>query len=348
MRDPAPIGQPMPKLLGLQYLRAIAATLVVLFHAAVNTKLPFGFGTFGVDLFFVLSGFLMWAITDADSRPHSFLADRIRRIVPAYWVATLTVFIGVSLGLFHNTKGGIAHLVGSLFFIPHFSPTNGKLYPLLLPGWTLNYEMFFYALFALTLILSRRWQPVLISLIFLGLVALGHLAGPSDALGRFYTDAIMLEFALGMWLGILWKQGWRPPIGIWALAGIAGLSFVAAYLAGTGSLRILRFGLPALIIVAAVLFIETKRPLPHWRWLELLGDASYSIYLWHSLFIAAALKCLVFFGTPQALSFVVAVIVGLAGGLAAYWLIEKPILELFKSLKRKKRGLAHVVSTPGA
>ena len=110
MREPPPFGRPMPRLIGLQYLRAIAATLVVLFHAAVNTKASFGFGTFGVDIFFVISGFLMWAITDEHTRPWSFLRDRVRRVVPAYWVATLTVFVGVSLGLFHNTKGGAAHL----------------------------------------------------------------------------------------------------------------------------------------------------------------------------------------------------------------------------------------------
>ena len=337
----------MPKLIGLQYLRAIAATLVVLFHAAVNTKLPFGFGTFGVDIFFVLSGFLMWTITDERTRPWAFLRDRVRRVVPAYWVATTVVFVGVSLGMFRNTKGGVSHLIESLAFIPHFSPTNGKLYPLLLPGWTLNYEMFFYALFALTLFLSRRWQPVLISLLFLGLAVIGHMTKPADALGRFYTDAIILEFAMGMWLGILWKSGWRSPIGIPTLFLVAALGFVAAYFAGTGSWRILRFGMPALVIVTAVLLIETERPLRRWRFPELLGDASYSIYLWHSLFIAAALKCLFFIGAPQFLAFATAAVVGVAGGLAAYWLIEKPILEAFKA-SRRNRQIAKAVSSPSA
>ena len=95
------------------------------------------------------------------------------------------------------------------------------------------------------------------------------------------------------------------------------------------------------------LLIETQRPLPRWRFPELLGDASYSIYLWHSLFIAAALKCLFFLGAPQFLAFATAAVVGVAGGLAAYWLIEKPILEAFKASRRNRR-MAKPVSSPSA
>jgi exopolysaccharide production protein ExoZ len=95
-----------------------------------------------------------------------------------------------------------------------------------------------------------------------------------------------------------------------------------------------------------VLLIETSRPLPRWRFLELLGDASYSIYLWHSLFIAAALKCLFFLGAPQMLAFAIAAIIGVAGGLAGYWLIEKPILEAFRAGRRNGR-IVHAPSVSG-
>lgn len=74
----------MKRLFGLQYLRALAACSVVAYHSADRAGLSFAAGEAGVDLFFVLSGFLMWAITDATSRPARFLADRAKRIVPSY------------------------------------------------------------------------------------------------------------------------------------------------------------------------------------------------------------------------------------------------------------------------
>src|SRR6185437_14170487 len=131
----------------IQALRAIAALLVVFVHLAVPVAAlgvaPFGAG--GVDLFFVISGFIM--VYTTVGRPISgaeFLGRRIVRIVPLYWLLTLAVF-GIALiapTLLQFTTASWGQLLKSLFFIP-FAKANGDVQPVLFLGWTLNYEMFF-------------------------------------------------------------------------------------------------------------------------------------------------------------------------------------------------------------
>lgn len=143
----------MKRLFGLQYLRGLAACAVVAYHAADRAQRPFAAGETGVDLFFVLSGFLMWAITDAHSRPGQFLIDRAKRIVPSYWIVTSVMLAGAIAGLFPAVRLTVTHIVTSYAFIPSISPSNGQVWPLLVPGWTLNYEAGFYLLFGAALCL---------------------------------------------------------------------------------------------------------------------------------------------------------------------------------------------------
>jgi exopolysaccharide production protein ExoZ len=122
----------MEKLRGIRYLRAFAALAVVAFHAAERTGSHFAIGAAGVDVFFVVSGFIMWVI--AERRPVSpkrFLRERIERIAPVYWIAA-SVMVAVGLaGLFPNLRLTAAHVLGSLFFVPHRSPSNGEIWPVL-------------------------------------------------------------------------------------------------------------------------------------------------------------------------------------------------------------------------
>ncbi len=302
----------MQKLIGLQYLRAIAATMVLLFHAGLNAGYDvFRHGIAGVDIFFVLSGFLMWEIS-AETRPLAFLQDRIRRIVPVYWLITILMAIAVAAGLFRQTIVTAPYLLKSLFFIPAISPSKGTVFPLLQPGWTLNYEIFFYVLFALALFGSRAVQLVAITTALIGLVVAGALLAPQDVALHFYTDAIVLEFLLGIYLAIAWKGGPRWPI-LPILALVVAVDPVRAW-----------FAIPAVIAVAVVLYHEKR--LPRWRWLEFLGDASYSIYLWHSLAIAACVRVALFYGFSNMFALIVSAFAGLAAGIAGFLLIERPLL----------------------
>jgi exopolysaccharide production protein ExoZ len=184
----------MRYLFGLQYLRAAAALGVVGFHASENSHLNLDLGQAGVDLFFVLSGFLMWSITEAPTTPMAFFIGRIRRIVPVYWIATCVVLVGALFSLFPAITLNTPHVLSSFFFIPARSPSNGHIWPLLVPGWTLNYEMFFYLIFSLVLFLPRRIQLLVMITIFGGLVASRALAQFPVAELTFYSDPIILEF----------------------------------------------------------------------------------------------------------------------------------------------------------
>src|SRR5690606_15242718 len=101
----------MKTLYGIQYLRAFAALAVVVFHAAERTGLHFAIGAAGVDVFFVVSGFIMMAISDRrPMQPVAFLRDRLLRIAPSYWIVTSIMIIGAAAGLFPNLKLDIAHV----------------------------------------------------------------------------------------------------------------------------------------------------------------------------------------------------------------------------------------------
>ncbi|HVY90382.1 MAG TPA: acyltransferase [Hyphomonadaceae bacterium] len=318
----------MRNLVSLQYLRALAALGVLVFHAADRRGVHlFDLGQMGVDLFFVISGFVMWLTSERVERtPGQFFAERIARIAPTYWLATLLVLglwtAGVRQGLTHPE---LMHTLKSFLFIPAQYPGKEAIYPLLIPGWTLNYEMFFYALFALSLGLEKRLRLTVMTAVLCGLAAYGGLSKPEGAIAVTYTNPILLEFLAGMWIAAAWTR-WTKPSAMVALGVMAlGVALVPTLSnMWPGAPRLLMWGLPAgLIVLGAVLF-ERGAKVASLPWLLLLGDASYSIYLWHFPSnpiwdrIAHALHA----PEPVAISAMIAGGVGL--GLAMYTLVELP------------------------
>ncbi|WCT71903.1 acyltransferase [Sphingomonas naphthae] len=337
----------MRTLYGLQYLRGAAAIAVVVFHASARAGHPLLIGEAGVDLFFALSGFLMVAITGAHSRPLAFLADRWRRIAPPYWIATSVFLVGALAGLFPRVKLGMWHIASSYLFIPSVSPSSGRVQPLLIPGWTLNYEMAFYLAFAaLLLLMSQRSRMVAMSGLFVALVAAGRLLHPTNAIGATLTDPIMLEFVAGGWVAMAWKReaAWPRWVGPIALAtGLALLVIVG--LADTDRMRALLFGVPTLLLLVGVLGLERSRPLAARPLPLLFGDASYSIYLWHTLAISLVAKAGERIGLPPLGIFVMALVGGVLAGLAGYRLIEAPILRFVRD-RRARPGIAVPAAAP--
>lgn len=317
------------RMTNLQYLRALAAGLVVLLHSAIEAGLDFSVGAMGVDIFFVLSGFLMWTITGGNTRPIAFLRDRCQRIMPSYWIVTLAVSLAIAAGLYRTTTASFDQVVMSLLFVPHFSP-DGLIYPVVKPGWTLNYEMFFYALFAVALLLPRKHRAWTLTTALGGLVGLGLLFRPTDALGIFYTDPIMLEFAMGMGLGLLWERGYGR-VGFAAVAAFSVAGFAASAVVDE---RLFFFGMPALLIVAATLAFEKIGKVPHWPIAKLLGDASYSIYLWHSIAISACVRIAAYLGLDPIFIMLAGPFAGVALGLLIYWTVEAPLLKAMKDRPR--------------
>jgi exopolysaccharide production protein ExoZ len=328
----------MRRLSGLQYVRGIAACGVLAYHAADRAGVRLGLGEAGVDLFFVLSGFLMWAITDETSRPGPFLIDRLKRILPGYWAATTVMLAGALIGLFPQVRLSIGHVFASYAFLPWISPSNGQVWPLLVPGWTLNYEMAFYGLFALVLLGSRERQLGLLTLLLAGLALAGWVLRPESTAMRFYTDPHILEFLGGLWLGRLWEKGGPSRVMAPVLVLAAVLGFAVSQMLPASLPKTVLFGLPALLTLAAVLAFERRSGgIGGWPLLEWLGDASYSIYLWHTLALSVSTRVAHMVGLPVYGAIMLHVLSGLAAGMGGYWLIERPMIQHFAARRRRLR-----------
>ncbi|PZM12304.1 acyltransferase family protein [Rhizobium tubonense] len=285
-------------LVQLQYLRAIAALLVVYFHSVLQVaKIDPGFdlefhlfGETGVDVFFVLSGFVMWLTTAGRSiSPIEFYRRRIKRIVPLYWMATLfsAAVALVAPSVLKTTIFNIPHLLASLLFIPWRNPADPTLIaPVVIPGWTLNYEMFFYLVFGLLLLVRERWRLYALFGAMAAIVIACHLLPLVTTVTTFYGDPIIFEFLGGVVLAKLYSEKILLPQSVAWPAVALGFAFLLVNEAlCDGSMRSYMWGIPALVIVYAAVSIDFSR-LPTIGWLNYLGDASYSIYITHAFTLA--------------------------------------------------------------
>lgn len=326
------------EIIGLQYLRGIAASIVVLHHLYYsNTEL----GPFGVKIFFVLSGFVMWFTTSSsDISPDIFWRQRISRIVPLYWLF-LSLLIAIALAfsnLLNTTEVTLQNVVLSFLFVPHFHLVQRTLIaPILIPGWSLDYEMFFYLLFGGALLIkSRPWRALSIGALLCGLVLLGVWLDPSTAILATYTNPALLLFLGGVLLAIIYQK-YRFEGSILGLTLIPVGILLGLWRGAYDLWRVDSFlGIAAVLIVAGVLAIEpTLRRAPIGL-LRSIGDASYSIYLSHLFFlrlfeigwhhVPAALEARSVKIGFLALSFALAI----AGGMAVHYTVERPMIRLFR------------------
>lgn len=280
------------RLHGLQALRALAALAVVVFHAGryVAASLPeaaWRWGEFGVDVFFVVSGFVMMVATPPDASWRDFVARRAIRILPMYWLATFAMAVLVLFApqLFNSATLTPAHFVQSAFLWPHYNPgLPDEVVPLLVPGWTLSYELYFYLVFALFLRLApgARTLAVGATLFFAAAVA-GTLE--ASATRAFLARDLVIEFVLGMIAAWAWQRGRRCPASLaWPLA-LAGAAAIVAF--ATPEWRVTVAGAAAFVMTWALASAPAPRR-AFARALQALGDASYSLYLLHPFVVGAA------------------------------------------------------------
>ena len=274
----------------VQLLRFVAALSVAFLHASDQggLRLPVSFGGFGVDIFFVISGFIISYITFHN--PAHFWAKRLIRIVPFYWTATLGVFT-VALAVpsvLHHAKADFTWLMFSLLFIPHDSP-NGT-HPLLGLGWTLNYEMYFYAIFALALVVSRRLAAYLCAAVIIVVLAATRFIAPSSPAEAFYGEYIVLEFILGIAVFELFHRlPWMTRPSRRGAAYVLVLVTLAAALAWLPLQEVYRIdptrltaGVASAIVVAMFLVLEKRYGMAARNaFVLLVGEASYVLYLIH-------------------------------------------------------------------
>ncbi|WP_337267386.1 acyltransferase family protein [Oryzifoliimicrobium ureilyticus] len=322
----------------IQYLRAIAALAVVGFHISETYGLGLQAGAAGVDIFFVISGFIMWVTTnDRRMTPGDFLWRRIRRIVPLYWIVTVTTFALASWKpqFFFGAVVTLVNLAGSLVFLPVIH--DDALKPIVMQGWTLSYEMFFYLVFSITLVFQGKKRLICLLGLLFAIVAFHPFAGEGYA--AIFSEPIILEFAAGLAIGALWTSGWRMPFFIALAAAIVGLlMFPLMDLAAPHLDRALRWGVPAGLLLLGVVFMERERTAPHLPLLHYLGDASYSIYIWHVLAGIVVTAILLRASAPLVLQAPVIFVGSVLLSLAGYHFVERPLLRVFQSARKPALG----------
>ena len=325
-------------LLSLQIVRAVAAVSVVYFHVGGHPR----FGAFGVDLFFVLSGFVMAMLVAQGATPGGFALRRIVRIVPLYWLTTLAVvLIGVLRPTWLATAApGIGDVLRSLFFVPYLRE-NGVLAPVLGLGWTLNYEMFFYGLIVLSLCWAPQRVLVRVAAALLLLQAGASLAG-EGVMAMFLGSSHLLEFVLGMACHAVWQRGLcsRVPWGVALLLWLGAYVAMAALQAtGRSFVQLFAYGVPSALMLLASLRVEPLlRALQAGRrsvgraalvTLLALGDASYAIYLAH-FFVTEAIRLVLapsLLGRPLSGlgEELAAVVLAVAAGYLVYVAVDRPV-----------------------
>lgn len=301
----------------------------------------------GVDIFFVLSGFIMMHLGHASfGQPRTaghFLVRRWTRVAPMYWLFTTLMVVALLLFPSHVTHKSLqwGHVLASYVFLP-WENAYGKFYPILILGWTLNFEMFFYGVMALALTLPRRWGPLF-------LVASLGLLGGGGALGlvwpdwlaplRFWGNPIVLEFLMGIGVAWLRIRGLRLSGAQAGLLVALALCWMVLFHQGgiTGTHWVWRWGwmgVPAaLLVLAAVCLPESPQP-PAWkRWLSRGGDWSFAIYLSHPFSLTLVAMAWQRLGWESVHGYIAAsVLAGVIAGKLVHELIEVPVT---RGLKRR-------------
>jgi peptidoglycan/LPS O-acetylase OafA/YrhL len=323
-------------LISLQALRALAAWMVVCHHFMqiffdFHASGPIGQfftdrGAVGVDIFFVISGLVIYLSTQDKQMPAGrFLLNRAIRIVPAYWLYTaLMGLMLVSLGQWlPHSAIDLPHFILSLLFIPSENPGGYGLYPTLNVGWTLNYEMFFYLLFSLVFTVPQRHRPLIVAA---ALFAVSEVLGRYGVISRFYQNNIVYEFLLGIGIGVMYRRGWISE-GLWVPLAVFAASVFAIYQLDASD-RLLHWGLPSAMIVLACVAME-----PHFKrvkMLKVLGDCSYSVYLVHVLVLYVGWLASVHWNLNPYVVFAVCVPLIALLSWGSYVLIEKRLYHRVK------------------
>ncbi|MBB4039313.1 peptidoglycan/LPS O-acetylase OafA/YrhL [Microvirga flocculans] len=355
----------MSKLLYIQILRACAALSIAILHAqhdagAIAARFGWQFTPLhlvpwaaGVDVFFVISGFIIvyssQKLFDTPGAGRVFIVRRVGRVVPLYWTAT-TLYLAVALVLPSAINSEIldpGFVLASYLFLPVERP-DGLVQPLYSLGWTLNYEMYFYLLFALAVAWPMRRSVLGLIGVMAAAVAIGRAVALPEPLG-FWTDPIILEFAFGMALALLKAEGIVLSRALRLALALGGLGLLAIE-AKVSMPRVLGFGVPAaLFVTAAVLGVDRKRPMS-WptRMGIALGDASYALYLIHPFVIRAGGEVMVRSGLAPLIGPWGYVVLTLSGTVLASLLVfrwyERPVTEWIR--QRLEPGLPVLV--PGA
>ena len=353
----------------IQILRALAAMAVLFFHVEreIFTTTDTGLGRLfadvawlgqvGVDIFFVISGFIMFFVHHCDfarpQAPRRFFLRRLDRIVPAYWLLTTVTVAGLILlpGLFNSRSLDWPWIAASYLFIPWSGP-GGAVAPPLGPGWTLNYEMYFYVIFAALLLLPRRVALPAITAFMVASAGVGLIFAPSHPVLALMTSAMLIEFLCGIWLAWAFLNNITLSTALRAglLAVAAAVFAVSPTLYTSGDLstwwRLAFFGLPSAALMAVILLrsglIHAPEQSEGWlhRLFVKLGNSSYALYLTHvfTLRIVGVVLHRLAPTLPPAIGFVLLFAVAVVVSRLFFVLVERPLYRFLRARLGRASG----------
>jgi peptidoglycan/LPS O-acetylase OafA/YrhL len=277
------------------------------------------------------------------SAPFWFGLRRLARIAPLYWL--VTGFVVVEL-LRRKADLSWPMVWASFLFVPYPRP-GGEMWPVLAVGWTLNMEMFFYLIFGLALLLPRRTAIASVTVLFSLLAGARLLPIQMPVWLEFLSRPVILEFCFGMAIAH-WYVG-HHRLSRWT--AVIFMAIACAWLPASGLLpsaftwRVLVWGVPAALVVAAILSLEGKLRGPISRALSRLGDASYSLYLVHLPVMTFLVLKLPRWIDPKSapwLSILLLTIVPIVVAFAVYAVIERPITARLQAAIRARSRKKHV------
>lgn len=369
-----------PKLISVQILRAFGVSAIIFAHIGIAIFNTVFVGTdinpewtnylYGcrstLDMFFVFSGFMMVYIAHAgfakNGTVSQFLAFRLSRIVPIYWIYTALAialtYLLQQTPLLDGTGFQMLTLQAiwkSLFFIPYENnmlPVENvdgiTMYPILVVGWTLNYEIQFYLLFALCMLFRMRAGLILLTGLVAALSAAHKFCPPEMLELYFWTSPILWKFVIGAWVGYAYVRGVRfPKIPLSVVIPVSLAAFIALFGLYSNNIHpdsagfhVVTCILCAVIAVGMVLTRLEHAKAPNW--VVQIGDASYSTYLSHIFIVIAAYAGLYMTGSPSlAEALCVGVVVyalALYVGDMSYRKLEVPIMTFFRGLYTRKKS----------
>lgn len=314
----------------IQYLRGIAALMILLHHVYRTILMNKGFlpdwlgntvaynFAVGVDIFFVISGFVIYlAVIERPKTVKQFAIDRLSRIAPAYWFYTIIFAVVITLFPWTHPSSIFEtwHFIKSMLFIPSLNPTNMKFFPTLVVGWTLNHEMMFYVLFSAALLFGTNK----LHLFIVAFISLFYVISNNFDFLSFYAIAGVFEFALGVVIARLYavnKDAFCVSKSVSALVLILSF-YILLFIEGNGFITRV---IPSALILYSVVCID--KYLPKIEFFEKLGDSSYSLYLSHKIFICLGLVICRYYGIKSEMIAIPVIIFSILLSFITYKYVE--------------------------
>ncbi|MGO4412506.1 acyltransferase family protein [Cupriavidus sp. KB_39] len=365
----------------LQLVRALAALAVVFYHTGyvvpghTHTELQ------GVAIFFALSGFLMAYLSQTAPSARDFFDRRVVRIVPLYWVVTVFSVLWFNYGLgnpvyqwpllwqwaIHDQRQlfvwltsphGLndfdlwARLFKSLFFVPYKNDA-GDFQPLLGVGWTLNLEMFFYFVFSIALMFGRKSAPIVAATLILAVKVIDDKMGGTNPIIHFYAHDYTWNFVYGIASFYVWRL-LPSVIGRLRLGVLLGALVFTAFFVwvnfATHETRLLvnefipvrwAFIFMPVVVVFSALILHSAGARVSSRLAILLGDASYAIYLSHTIVIGTLYpvgqRWAWMNASKSVIGVTVAMMLSTILGVLVYLYVEKPLLNWIRERRRRRK-----------